>query len=269
MNITIVYKTYGNDLKWLKYSLISCNKYLKECDIYEIIIYFHDKCKVELLEILEEVKLEFKFRIIPVTYYIHGYLSQQITKLTCYNDVQTDYILFIDSDTIFIKTVSPQLLFDADGKIKWYILRKKDCNSKLPDWSVWNNAVVTTTKGPMNIYFMANGFPFIVNKNHLKMLNTKFIEMHGANYLEYCVKECVRLKINMFVPTTQCFGNLSQVIEEFELMGWYCYNFHKDEYIFIDDPVRKENEKNYTKQYWSYGGLTDKIQQEIMEILGK
>ena len=53
---SIVYKTYENDLKWLKYSLSSLNKFLTD-DNYEIVIYYHDECKEYLDNIISNISL--------------------------------------------------------------------------------------------------------------------------------------------------------------------------------------------------------------------
>ena len=92
---TIVYKTYKNDLCWLRYSLLSLKKNLNTTNIQEIIIYTHDEALHETDELLTNVKLgEFiEYRIIPVHYDYHGYIKQQIIKCNCYKDSKTDYII--------------------------------------------------------------------------------------------------------------------------------------------------------------------------------
>ena len=81
-DITLVYKTYQNDLQWLKYSLLSVKKYLSNYKY--IIIYCHDVSCGPLNKIIEEVNI--KCRIIPVHYNFNGYIKQMTVKCECYGE---------------------------------------------------------------------------------------------------------------------------------------------------------------------------------------
>ena len=76
MEYTIVYKTYENDLEWLKYSLLSIDKFVS--GMKEVIIYYHDKCFDKLIYILNDLNIKFDYRLIAVEYDINGYLKQMV-----------------------------------------------------------------------------------------------------------------------------------------------------------------------------------------------
>jgi hypothetical protein len=116
MTCTIVYKTYANDLCWLYYSLLSVDKYVSGCE--EILIYYHSECKNEFEALMNRISIRLPIRTIPVEYDYHGYVKQMIVKLTCWKDIATPYIMFIDSDCIFNKPFSPHMRI-RDGKLLW------------------------------------------------------------------------------------------------------------------------------------------------------
>jgi len=260
MSYTIVYKTYENDLQWLYYSLLSVNKYLY--DVNEIIIYYHDACEVNFLKMLSQIVLKIPYRIIPVNYDYHGYIKQMVVKMMCYKDITTDYIVIIDSDVIFDKKYTPKIKL-LDNKIIWNISIKDEINKNECQWKVWEKSVINMTKLPMNIYFMANGFPFIIKRQTLIDANKKFIELHNEDYDIFCKKHSEKQNVNISDSVQNAFLRCASIFEEFEFIGWFAYNFTND-YIFIND--QSKNTNNY-KQYWSHGGINANIKKEILQIL--
>lgn len=265
MQYTIVYKTYKNDIGWLKYSLLSLHKYMID-DIFEIIIYYHDICYEQLANMLKDVTIKYNIRLIPVNYDIHGYLKQMVVKCMSFKDVTTDYIVFIDSDVIFKKSYYLKDHFDND-KLKWYILKKNSNNKNYDEWKVWGNSIKKMTNTDMNIYYMYNGFPFVVKKDTLKDAYNKFLELHNKDYHSFCKFYLDNLNIIPSMPITGPTGKFMEmagIFEEFEYMGYYAHNFTND-YIFIENPNSNSSDK--VIQYWSHGTLTSTIEKEILDIL--
>jgi hypothetical protein len=260
MSYTIVYKTYENDIKWLYYSLLSVNKYV--IDVDEIIIYYHNNCENNLKKMLETVNLKIPYKLISVVYDYHGYLKQMVVKLMSFIDIKTDYVVFIDSDVIFDKIYSPNIK-KINDKLIWNICVKDENNKNECQWNVWEKSVINMTKSPMNIYFMANGFPFVIKKQTLIDCYNKFIELHNEDYNSFCKKHTLLQNIITTDTVLNVFTRCSSIFEEFEYLGWYAYNFTTD-YIFIND--QSKNTNNF-KQYWSHGGISDNINQEILKIL--
>lgn len=263
MEFTVIYKTYGNDLKWIKYSLISLEKYVS--DISETIIYYHDECEVQLVNILDELNLiKLNIRIIPIKYDINGYLKQMVVKCMCFKDVESEYVMYIDSDVIFNNYYTPKSII-KDNKIEWIIKKKNKDNSSENFWKVWENSVKEMTNEEMNIFFMQNGFPFILKRKTIEDAYYKFIEIHNVDYNTFCKNLLELNNVSINDPITGKNGKflvMANIFEEFEYLGWYSYKF-TDDYIFTE----KLNQNKFKKQYWSHGGLTEEIESEIKKIL--
>lgn len=273
--ITLVYKTYKNDLEWLNYSLLSLLKYLDFSSIFEIIIYTHNVVYSNVNEIIDCIKLKnhITVRVIPVHYNYHGYIKQQVVKLTCYKDCLTKYILLLDSDLILKKPFDPLSLV-KNGKINWdYLPIENDPNNIV--FSVWKIAFKNITKSEKNVHYMSNGFPFIFTKKSMEDASNKFIELHGMSYEEYCLKRCTEENISINQSTTDVFTKLTTIFSEFEYIGFFCHHFSL-EYEFC--PIKKckmeEQHENYnTESYfiqnWSHGGLNETKKYKIQSILEK
>jgi hypothetical protein len=267
---TIVYKTYSKDLQWLKYSLQSVDKFVR--DVQNIIIYYHDVCYKELADMLQQIQLKQPFfvRLIPVNYDIHGYLKQMVIKCMCFEDVSTDYIVFVDCDVIFKSDYSPNLTFTEDEqgtRIKWYVQKKNASNQNGDQWKVWAPSVEKMTRQSMSVYYMNNGFPFVVKKSTLHMAHDKFVEMHGCNYFTFCKKYLDEKRILPSMPIAGPKGRfleMAAIFEEFEYIGWYAAHFDSDNYVFVEEPSQNAN---YQLQFWSHGGLTMAIEDQIKSIL--
>ena len=263
MEYTIIYKTYENDLKWLKYSLISVDKFLSE--IKEVIIYYHDKCFDNLNNMLNNINLNFKYRLIPIEYDINGYLKQMVVKCDCFKDVTTEYLFIMDGDVILKKSFNLQSFINNDGKINWFYLNKNELNSKDDQWFVWEKSIKNMVNENMDKFYMYNGFPFLFKKETLLKANDKFISLHNMTYNEYCMKKLNELGITPNDPITGengKFKEMATIFEEFEYLGWYSYNYTND-YNFIEGP----NKLDIRYQFWSHGGLNKEIEKQIDEIL--
>jgi len=250
--ITVVYKTYGADLKWLYYSLLSLKKFVQGVD--EILIYCHDISCGELFALLERIDL--KCRVLPVHYDMHGYIKQMIVKACCFNDVTTQYVAFLDSDNVF-KTAFNFKDRIASDKIDWVYCRNLPliCEER-----VWQTAYQNMTKQPQNAYYMINGFPFVMTTMSLKHAYDKFIEIHGCDYNTFCRREFLKYDIRIGESIVERFQDLSKIFEEFEWLGFYCHNF-SNEYNFIPSDIRIHD--YVLTQFWSHGGLSDDTKIEI------
>ena len=271
---TIVYKTYFNDLEWLKYSLLSLQKYLDFTNIYEIIIYLHDKVTNNLTYLLDNIKMNnfITCRTIPVHYGYHGYIKQMAVKLNCYKDCSTDYIVLLDCDLLLKKSLNFDYFIKKDGKIEWYYLNKMDDpNNEV--FTVWKKACEDATFQIKNVHYMSNGFPFVFTRKSLEDADKKFMQMHNCNYDYYCRQRCLHLNISVNAKITDAFAKLSQIFTEFEYIGFYCRNF-SDEYTFINTKKclmekqhNNDDPNSFFIQNWSHGGITQSTRDKINAIL--
>lgn len=256
----MVYKTYKNDLEWLKYSLLSVKKFVT--NFKEIVVYCENSAVEECTKILENSTLP--CRIIPVTYDFHGYIKQMIVKIESYKDIQTKYICFVDSDNIFTNPLNCIDLVKGE-KIEWIYIT--DSMAEFKDdavWKIWKRAYEDMTKTIQDKCFMANGFPFIFTRSSLEEASNKFISMHGVDYSEFCKKKLSDLHMEKNAKIVNSFFTLATVFTELEWIGFFCFTYSSD-YNF----VLKHNQetKHFIKQYWSHSGVTEQIQNEILSIL--
>lgn len=259
--ITVVYKTYGKDLIWLRYSLLSLTKFFNEK--YKLLIYCHDQSCGELEKLLGELNVT--ARVIPVMYDIHGYLKQMVVKCMAWKDVDTEFIMFIDSDVIFKSQVNFSNFFKED-KIKWFYLNKSKDNEKEEVWNVWGDSILRMLKHPMSVYYMYNSFPFVIRRDTLKKAYLKFIDLHDIDYLEFCRKglDEHNIRVSDILPGEGGkFRTMAKIFEEFEYLGWYCHN-HTKEYAFLEGPNFDSMESRV--QFWSHGGISQ-VEGEIKQIL--
>jgi hypothetical protein len=250
IELTIVYKTYRNDLRWLKYSLASLEKFFKHP--YKLLIYCHDECLPELERMLAEAHAV--ARVIAVEYDIHGYLKQQVVKAMCWQDVDTEYVMLMDSDIILKNPMDCQYFMSGD-KIKWYYLVRKPESESSIHWPVWEEAVYKMTGEPMNHYYMHCAFPFLFKTKTLEDASKKFTDLHGVGYNQYCEAGQKHLGIAISDPiagVNGMFSLLSKIFTEFEFIGWYCKNFSND-FDFIEGDNHDAAEARV--QFWSHGGI--------------
>lgn len=260
---SILYKTYENDLKWLRYSLLSLNKYLTD-DNYEIVIYYHDECKTNLDKMLANINFKSNVRLLPITYDIHGYIKQMVVKCMCFEDITNEYILIVDSDVIFNDYFSYKDMMSGD-KINWFYLNRTKENYNDEQWLVWQDAVHAMTNQEMSIYYMYNGFPYLFKRETLEKAYHKFMELHGLSYNDFCKNKLDQLNVKVSDNISGVDGKfmtMATVFEEFEYLGWFSNNFTND-YNFIEGP----NKLNMRKQFWSHGGLSSDIEIEINDMI--
>jgi hypothetical protein len=236
-------------------------------DVPEIVIYYHDQCLEDLNVILEEFKNDLKYRLIPVEYDINGYIKQMVIKCMCFEDINTDYILIMDCDVIFIDFFNIDELICADGRINWYLLHKNELNKNDDQWRVWEKSIKNMVNEDMNTYYMYNGFPFLFKRETLEGAYREFLSIHGVDYNEFCKKSLDSKGILHSDPITGPngkFEEMATVFEEFEYLGWYSYK-HTNDYRFIEGP----NQLSIRSQFWSHGGITPEIKAEIEKVLSK
>jgi hypothetical protein len=259
--LTVVYKTYANDLVWLKYSLLSLEKQFKHP--FKLLIYCHDKAVDGLERLIEEVGVFAK--VIPVTYDINGYLKQMVVKCMCWKDIDTEYTLILDSDVVFKAPVYFKDFFQGT-KMTWNYLAKNKENEKEEVWGVWQDAVRKMTNQTMDNYYMYNAFPFVFKTASLKGAYEFFLKLHGVDYNDFCKKGLEEARVLPEDPISGDRGKfpaMAKIFEEFEYLGWYFRNNTK-EYKFIEGPNLKSMETRV--QYWSHGGVESK-REEIEKLL--
>lgn len=253
MKYSVFYRSYRGDFEWLKYSLSSLKKFLKD---YSEIVIVVPKQDYDL------IKQELKSWDIPkgivvyrdLTWAQDDYMAQQITKIKSFNYVSFPYILFVDSDVIF----------KADTDIQQFVRDGKPCILKTPYTAlsetseqgtdkkgaacVWQAITEKAAGFPVEFEYMRR-LPLLYDRNTLSKLCWYFIDKHGMIIEDYVGK-----------VTERAFS-------EFNLIGAYAENSWRGKYYFLDT-TKEELPVLNCRQFWSWGGLTPEIKTEIENIIG-
>lgn len=158
-----------------------------------------------------------------------GYLAQQITKLYADKYCTADYILHVDSDCVFTENVTPESFF-VNGKP--IMLQEKNVDSPWYD-------VAESALGWRDEHEYMRRMPII----YPRWIYQEFREWF------FCHNN---VSIDQWICSQPPFK-----FSEFNTLGTWAKKFHQDAFTWLepsDVPI-------VCKQYWSWGGIKDSIQQ--------
>lgn len=145
-----------------------------------------------------------------------GYLFQQSVKLRAYQYTDAKYILFLDSDCVFVRPVSPSD-FIQDGKPIWLYDRMD--NARDDQKSTWS--------GPME-RFVGQTPEIEGMRRHPHMMTRQFLEELGTFCLYRHHKTIHEYIMGLAVPNNP----LALVFSEFNCSAWFAWSFRKDDFIW-------------------------------------
>lgn len=192
---------------------------------------------------------------------MNGYIKQMVVKCMCFEHVNTEFVMYMDSDVIFSDYYSPTSIIE-NNRIKWFIQTRNEHNYNNDFWLVWEKSVEKMTGDKMTTFYMSNEFPFILKTETIKNAYDKFIEIHGVDYNTFCKNLLEEKGIDISDRILDKFIEMASIFEEFEYLGWYSNNFTND-YLFIEG----RNPQEFKSQFWSHGGLTEEIEIKIKKML--
>lgn len=232
MKIDLFIKTYSKDIKWLRYCILSIQKYVTGYN--EIIIILPDG---------ERELIDFE---LPPNTFVHtteeegsGYLYQQYIKMIAHHFSGADFIAYVDSDCIFHSPVNFQDLV-KEGKPQ--ILMTSYAEMQGCPWQIPTAEFIGTVP---EFEFMRRHV-LIYHKSTLENLEGWFTTLRG-NLKEYIL--------------SRPGGTFS----EFNCMGFFAYLYEREKYSFL-------NTKDWTyvpaivNQYHSYTQFEEK-EAEIRKTL--
>jgi hypothetical protein len=230
MTVDIFIRTYHADVKWLEHSLRSIHKHVTG---YRNIIVAIPNAKL-----LSHLTAE---KVVQVEDLTDGYIGQQFTKLTAYQYTDADAIIFWDSDVIATEPVDVSE-WVKDGKP---IIYKTLFELTQTPWkSITEDAVGFEVE-----YEYMRRMPLTYLTSTLKETCEHIELVHGSNLKRY---------LN---------SRPNRAFSEFNAIGAYADKFENEKYIFIDTET-VSMPKNKVRQFWSWGGLTDEVMNEIRNYIG-
>lgn len=232
----LVLKSYSNDYEWLCYSLRSVHKFAT--GFREIVIITSDSplssegCYGKERWIVHHQKLT------------DGYIDQQRVKLHADAFTDADYILYLDSDTVFTKPVTPAT-FIVDGKPIWMMTPFASIGEDAK--KAWF-AVMTKFMGKEPQFEFMRRLPFCFPRWLLVELRKFCLEKHGKSLADYIKAQPGR------------------AFSEFNVAGAFAYERFRSEFHWINTEVDVWPEQIVFQSH-SWSGLTDEVKAKLEEIV--
>jgi hypothetical protein len=241
----IFIRTYPGDYLWLKWCVKSIGRF---CDGFRKIVIVSpdpDACPTTPEELFTEIRKGIK--TIPIQWKVLNeesedhYLSQQIHKLYAdvITDYQADYILHIDSDTVFTRPVAPSDFLD-DGKVTWPYTPYSAI--EVP----WKPITEKFMCSDVENEFMRR-FPIVIPRWLYPRLREFCHTKHGCIVSSYVKMQPLRS------------------FSEFNALGAYAWKFHRDKFHWINTTEMALPEP-FARQFFSWGGITPEVQKELDQI---
>lgn len=232
----IFIKSYKKDEEWLTYCLRSIERFCSGFTGIEIVVPSNDCFQ-------SSFDLEKCHWHIRPEYGNDGYLSQQVFKLNADTFTNADYILFIDSDTMFTRPVTPKTYF-KDGKIVWIITPYSETQTP------WEPITEKFLKMPVE-YETMRRHPIVVPRWLLAEVQEFCQRAHNMSIADYVMSQ----------PAKE--------FSEFNVLGAHAYQFHRDKFHWVDTSKVPENEwpELTVNQEWSHNPIDEDRRAKLENIL--
>lgn len=227
--ISIFIRTYKNDIKWLNYCLASIHKNLTGWG--EIVICIPTGQE----HLLSHLTVE---KIVTCKIYKDDYLFQQVSKIKAYEHCQGDYILFVDSDVVFMPNADVRDYFKDNKPVLL-----KDRYENVGEATCWKAPTEKLFKEKISYEYMRMA-PQLFHKHTLELFNSSFEDIES-----YVMSQ----------PYRQ--------FSEFNALGYYAEKMQPESYYIVDLSVEHSPIINRSKQFWSWSGLTKSEENEILNII--
>jgi len=237
MTTDIFIRTCAKDLPWLKFAVRSIQERVTG---YRGIIITAPK------PVAARISRATGMPVIGVDPFRDDYIGQQHTKMTATLHTDADVICFWDSDTVAAETINlSELLFRCDdGRL---ILHHVPFDGLSNGSEIWRPIV-------------ARDMGFIPDHEFMRRLPLAY---HRSTLIG-CVEHIERTH-NM--PLRAYMNRLPQrSFTEFNCIGAWAYLNERDRYDFRIDEAEVAEWKRRVRQFWSWGGITSEVMDEMKEI---
>lgn len=241
MIVDCLIKSYPPDYPWLQYCLRSIQKFATGFRTIQLVVpdtrkWWDGSYTINNLHVTETEE-----------YGNDGYLSQQVFKLYADTISDADFILHIDSDTVFTMPVTPETYF-TNGKI---------------DWMMTPYSMIDTPWKPITEKFMRMPQPFSVSFEFMRRAPQMIPRWLYPAIREFCQQKhgCTLAQYIMKQPY--------RAFSEYNALGAFAYYYHNEQFNWINTAEVPENKwpPLTVLQKYSHGGLTPEIVAEFEAIL--
>ncbi len=220
--VSIYIRTYKRDIAWLDLCLQSIHRNLKGWD--EIVVGVPEG-QIDHLRYLEAE------RRIVCPYFRTDYVGQQVAKLQAHRYVRGEFVLFVDSDVVFLPGADVRDFF-VDGlpliEKRRYAAIEKDGMGAIK----WQQAVE-------NLYG--------------EKPEWELMQGHGARLF----RTSSLLGFSKRFPDIESYAQQvpKRMFSEFNLLGYYVWRYEHGQYAFRDTDAAPTR-LTHTRQFWTVDGLT-------------
>lgn len=239
----IFIRSYRGDFKWLRYCMESLRKRATGFNKIFVVVPERD---FKILQAQARV-IGLSCGDIPVELgacpnYANDYLGQQVTKMTAWKYTEAEEVVFVDSDVVVTQPITPDS-FRKGNKLFFYKTRY----TLIPHehGGFWKAITEKAIGFPVEYEYMRR-LPLAYRVDTLKNVCEY---MRGLNH-----------PVESYI-----IGQPNREFSEFNAIGAYIDRFEKDKYTILDTDGGVE--PALIRQFWSWGGITKDVQQEINEIL--
>jgi hypothetical protein len=234
-HLDIFIKTYHKDFEWLFFCLSSIDKFL---DGFERIIIAMPSNDRDFFSINTKQfsKIYDKIQYVYTHDYGNTYLYQQYIKMTAYQYIEADYIMYVDSDVIFNRKSHISESFNSEQK-------------------------------PI-IYYTP--YEMVGNAICWQEPTSKLLGEYQP--YEFMRKNCLVFRKQTLIDIHTQYPNLQEIImnsirfSEFNTIGAWAFKNEFDNYSFINTTTNPPPPANHI-QFWSYSNLNEKDRLRIKQIL--
>ena len=230
--VSIYIRTYKRDIAWLDFCLQSIHRNLKGWD--EIVVGVPEGQEHHLRYLEGERKVSCpRFR--------EDYVGQQVAKLQAHRHVRGDYVLFVDSDVVFLPGADVGDFLDDGkpviGKVRYEAMaRRGEAAVK------WQAAVENLFGEKPEWEYMRSHGSRLYHTATLRALEARFPELEAY-----------------------ARGVPKRLFSEFNILGYFAEQQEPDLYRFADTdavPMRAP----CSRQFWTVDGLTPATLAELAAL---
>lgn len=238
MTVSLFIRTYEKDAGWLRYCLRSLERHGSGFSQRIIVT------PVESDGVIGPIAREFGW-LYDVCERMAGddYVGQQGTKMMADMWCSGDVICYVDSDLVFSRSFTPECVVEADGRIP--MLKTRYDGIECP----WRPITEGVVGFPVEWEYMRR-FPLAYPRELLPLARARIEEVHGIGFGEFIRR----------VP--------GRHLSEFNVLGAVGEREMPERFRMIDTDGGGEWPPLYAKQFWSWGGITPEIADEMEGMIG-
>jgi hypothetical protein len=175
------------------------------------------------------------------------YIGQQLTKMQAPRYTDADVICYWDSDAVATQPLNlSDLLFSGDKLILHHVPY-----AGLSDGSqIWRD-IVTRDMGAVPEFEFMRRLPLAYHRSTIDGCAAHIEQVHGALLRDYVS----RLPLRSFT--------------EFNCIGAWAYEHEQERYDFRVNEGEVLRWKSLVKQFWSWGGITREVRDELRQMSNK